>query len=474
MAGAQRHIIRREVLEVDLIGSEGEALALQRRLADLCRDRLAPQLEAAFATMVPEREHWVIERLAVDAGAFTLDTLEASFVDAVAGAVEQQIRELAAGSAAPLERTSVIAAGFTDTAAALASPAGRPDEVARRDEAEAAFAALVHFLSTGALPWWFDVGPLATLEGRLRAAWSDPGIFARYARATVAAASTPTMRLRLARQLSPAFLADLLSAVVPQSVRAVRELLEAPVSQGTSATAARIAEGLWQIAILAARAEGAAAREEAMRALEALRAAHLTSQALDAAIRTLLETMRPREQRTAASSEPPELDLGEGIFVACAGLVLLHPFLPQLFASLGIANDDRLIEPDRAMRLMHYLASGEREAAEHVLVLPKMLCGLEPGTPAEAPGAVTAAEAAEADALLEAVIAHWDALGRTSVDALRGTFLVRSGKLSRRGEDDVLQVEQQSFDVLMDRLPWGISAVRLPWMSRILWVEWTS
>jgi hypothetical protein len=75
-------------------------------------------------------------------------------------------------------------------------------------------------------------------------------------------------------------------------------------------------------------------------------------------------------------------------------------------------------------------------------------------------------------ALLAAVIGHWSALGDTSPDALRGTFLARPGKLSRRGDEDLLQLEPQAFDVLLGQLPWGIGTVFLPWMKRFLWVEW--
>jgi hypothetical protein len=71
------------------------------------------------------------------------------------------------------------------------------------------------------------------------------------------------------------------------------------------------------------------------------------------------------------------------------------------------------------------------------------------------------------------VIGHWDAVGDTSVGGLRGTFLVRPGKFFQRGNgDDVLQVEPRSFDILLDRLPWGIGMIQLPWMQKILWVEW--
>jgi hypothetical protein len=158
--------------------------------------------------------------------------------------------------------------------------------------------------------------------------------------------------------------------------------------------------------------------------------------------------------------------------VGAAGIVLLHPFLPQLFAALGIAQDDRILQPDRALGLLHFLATGQRVAPEYELLLPKLLCAVPPEQPVDS-CELSATEEDEAVALLAAVVRHWDALGDTSIDGLRGTFLVRPGKLSRRDGDDLLQLESRSFDVLLDRLPWGIGAIQLPWMTRILWVEWT-
>ena len=71
------------------------------------------------------------------------------------------------------------------------------------------------------------------------------------------------------------------------------------------------------------------------------------------------------------------------------------------------------------------------------------------------------------------MIQHWTALRSTSPDALRGTFLARPGKLSRRPDGDwLLQVEPLSYDILLDQLPWGISMIQLPWMPQMLRVEW--
>ncbi|WLE97130.1 MAG: contractile injection system tape measure protein [Candidatus Electrothrix communis] len=165
--------------------------------------------------------------------------------------------------------------------------------------------------------------------------------------------------------------------------------------------------------------------------------------------------------------------VGKGIYINNAGLVLLHPFLPQFFSALGIAEEEQLLQPERALCLLHFLATGQGMAPEYELMLPKILCNVPLDMPVEADVELTDKELEEAASLLTAVIEHWEALRNTSPDGLRGTFLVRPGKISLRGEDLLLQVEPQTWDILLEQLPWGISMIRLPWMERMLWVEWT-
>ncbi|HPU78951.1 contractile injection system tape measure protein [Accumulibacter sp.] len=180
-----------------------------------------------------------------------------------------------------------------------------------------------------------------------------------------------------------------------------------------------------------------------------------------------------RASRRPASRERARIDLTEGAYVDCAGVILLHPFLPRFFEALGIANDDQIVQAERALCLLHFLASGESVAPEPALLLPKLLCNVPVEAAVESDVDLTASETDEAMALLQAVIGHWDALRNTTPDGLRGTFLTRPGKLSQRPDGDyLLQVESQSFDILLERLPWGIGVVKLPWMERMLWVEW--
>lgn len=177
--------------------------------------------------------------------------------------------------------------------------------------------------------------------------------------------------------------------------------------------------------------------------------------------------------RHTAEPVPEHPDERRGLYVENAGLVLLHPFLPQLFGAMKITGDDELLRPGEALRLLHYLATGSEDAPEYELALPKILCGLPPASLAGEAEPLSDEEREESAALLSAVIRHWEALKNTSPDGLREAFLKRPGKLTRRHDGGwLLQVESNSFDILLDRLPWGFSMIRLPWMPSMLHVEW--
>ncbi len=162
-----------------------------------------------------------------------------------------------------------------------------------------------------------------------------------------------------------------------------------------------------------------------------------------------------------------------GIYTGLAGLVLLHPFLPQLFKALGIADDDNLLQPERAIYLLYFLATGRIDAKEYELVIPKMLCHFPLQRALESNIIIATAEQEEGSAMLAAVIRHWEVLKNTGVEGLRETFFKRSGKLSLLDNGEwLLQVESNACDILLEQLPWGISMIKLPWMQEMLRVEW--
>jgi hypothetical protein len=78
----------------------------------------------------------------------------------------------------------------------------------------------------------------------------------------------------------------------------------------------------------------------------------------------------------------------------------------------------------------------------------------------------------EAIVLLKEVVKNWPALKNTSPDGLRQMFIQRNGKLIQKEDNTKLIVERKAQDVLLEKLNWNISMIKLPWFSKILFTEW--
>jgi hypothetical protein len=192
-------------------------------------------------------------------------------------------------------------------------------------------------------------------------------------------------------------------------------------------------------------------------------------------------------RESAASNEVPAARVAYGgsepapepfaTAVACAGLVLLHPYLPQFFRSLEVdlRHQSRPDSPGvaRAAALLHFVATELDEPFELELGFIKILLGLTPDTTLSvSAGLISARDREEAAALLQAAVDHWGALKQTSTHALRTSFLQRSGLVRSDDNGWRLRVQSGPFDMLLTRLPWSLSLVKLPWMHTPLHCEW--
>jgi hypothetical protein len=166
----------------------------------------------------------------------------------------------------------------------------------------------------------------------------------------------------------------------------------------------------------------------------------------------------------------------QGYPLDAAGLVLIHPFVGELMKACGLLNENGSfrgdVERERGPLLLYLAATGNSAAAEPDLLLAKLFLGQDPGAAVPRSIEPSPGELHEIDGMLKSVITHWAALGNTSPAALRETFLARSGRLSRTGEDWRLRVEPRGVDVLIDRLPWAIGFALTPFMARPIRVEW--
>ncbi len=472
------HQILRQVVEVDVHGDEQVGLEVQRQVSHLCRHAVSAHLEAAFAPFDVDGRYYVIDRMEVDLGAVSLEGLEAALTRSLSAAVATKMRER----------------GLTPRTSETTG--SRDDPCLSRDEA--LLESVLHFLRHGRLPWWYAGANAQPLDEQLMSllssiagdAWQPGGgnSLLRSPQATFVEAlirnlrSDGRARERLLHQFSTPCVLTLLERMdAGQHARVLQALRTVRLSSLSGPLRDRFETGLVEAAIdavvSAARDAAPVTTEDLLRVSAARLAPRLSADDRKSLARTLGVEVRADLD---ARSPPPAQHHGEdtvasdGLHVENAGVVLLHSFLPQFFGGLGIARDDALVHPARAALLLHHLATGALTAEEHELVLAKVLCGLpiESPVPREAP--VTVEEQAEATALLDSVVRHWDVLRHTTADGLRGNFLARRGRIELREGDWVLRVETRSYDMLLDSLPWGVAHVKLPWMPRLMHVEWTA
>ncbi len=76
--------------------------------------------------------------------------------------------------------------------------------------------------------------------------------------------------------------------------------------------------------------------------------------------------------------------------------------------------------------------------------------------------------------LLKSAIQHWKILGKTSIDALRETFLKREGIIVFKDRNINLKVEQKGFDILVSKIPWSFQTIKLSWNDYIIYVDWNA
>lgn len=505
------HAIRQCRLHIEFNGNESEALAVQSRLSDYCQARLFPALERALDRCVPNTERWSLDHLEIDAGTVALERLEPDLPALLERALEQALR---AQPSSGTYLTSIPAAGGVTQRSALQS-------------LEEAWA---YFLTNGSLPWNFRLPEGEQLEPTLLKFWQE-NPSSPISGSVLAALQSANARKRLVRQFSEAFLIGLLERIAPNLKTAVTGILQRLKDAKPPTDAAQVFRScLWEAALASIHpAAGTTTETEIVRAAwqklpAAIKREDVLSDWLmqywpEVAV-TADRPYSPEKIQTptgpiSESGEPtrispsaqtkdqarlirsfktdaidsaetefasvfddeltkPHPDAAEGLYIENAGLVLLHPFLPSLFQALNIADEDAITRPERALCLLHFLATGQSTAPEYELILPKVLCNIPLTMPVASRVSLSAAETEEAEALLAAVIGHWDVLKNTGINGLRGTFLLRAGKIVLRDDGDwLLHVENKAYDILLEQLPWGMGTIKLPWMETMLWVEWT-
>ena len=185
--------------------------------------------------------------------------------------------------------------------------------------------------------------------------------------------------------------------------------------------------------------------------------------------------LRPSgRDKEAGASREEERPAGD-IYIANAGVVLAASYLQRLFDMLGLIEGPAFKDAASAVRgvhLLQFMVDESTASPEHLLVLNKIMCGVRTGIPIVREIDITDREKEAVEGLIQGMIQNWTALGNTSVAGFRESFLQREGRLRLDNNAWHLLVEPRAYDMLLDRIPWGFSTIRLPWMERVIYVDW--
>jgi hypothetical protein len=525
------HIVLRQYLEVSVTGAAPSAQWLDA-LGRYCQETISQVLTEAFDRQVPAQQHLVLDRLDLEVSVSSLDeqqwraSIEAALSEALTSLNLPTSQASPVGNGSPAWDQRPGEPGTKPTAAS-AHPSGSVSW----SEAAHPWRVMAFFLAEGRLPWWAGMGTWAEVETQLLTQLSAD---ASAAPAPAAAVPAPTAAAiqRTLFQWSPQGLRTLHRAYgldrsrqawFPRQVTALPATLIGDSLRERVALVADLwthwqpklpAKDLWQALLGGMRSlVGAQALAEWYAALlhqdwwhrpaltdprrslrEIFRSGDIPGfsargEAKEAetdgqqASAKAVEDRSARNQaaakeliRPADSATAGEVHSQEGEHVSLAGLVLLHPYLALFFEQLGLVvagQFESLRAQQQAIHLLGWLATGERDLSEDQLGVVSRLVGWPDATPLPRYVAWPEAWQSEGEVLLQAVIRNWGALGNSSVAALRDHFLQRPGLLTDTASGEHLLVESQAMDVLLQRLPWGLSPIWLPWRPRLLLVTWT-
>ncbi len=479
---------------------EGLARSLQDRIADFNREVLLPSLAEACDQLVDPDQLIRIEKLELDVGTLSLDNLEQVFREEILRQFREQVTK-------QLIRKGVE---FKDSEAPEITESTAERDIPTAIQRKADW--LAYFLEYGIKPWWQpSLSPsmkelidevVTQIPGRFFTRIA-PLLVSRTVRKRIGSTFTVEQLLLLAGIPDDDHLVQYWNSTLDYLIFRRKEIYVSTLFKidfgdhflqkvTPSLPVDKKKEKFWEALIvsyyrLLPDPFNTWIKEAGTDKLSVEEKEILSVMIREVSPQVLREWIKKHKTETEVAGKVKEKESEEGkktlkkiipdllLEVNNAGLVLLWPYLEMFFRELDLLEDDNFKDEEstwKGVHFLHYLGFGDTPAEEQDWALNKILCGLEISEMVPAEVIVQPHEKEECEHLLQAVIRNWKVLKNTSAEGLRQAFLRRNGIIKEDANGYILEVEKTAFDVLLEKLTWPISVVRLPWMPGLIHVKW--
>lgn len=420
------HIIHRQRI-ILATGFEALSQTVANEVSNVCKSDLPNLLQTVFDELAAEDEIVRINSLHIDVGTIPAEEIKTLFAEKVTEKIREAI-------------------------AIRKEKRNDKNDVEIIHKKQSLHEALLSFLQTGTLPWFFNANKKESFEMQMQKRFSEPDwqkikdwIKQNYAR-------QPVLVERLIYQFSDDLLNKIISSLSFTELnnwKAIYKNWKDEFRAVSNKKENEVRNEIW---------------------LNSFHQFLHPSQKENVIERTIDDTKNEVKRKPFVDNKSNEAQ-----YVSNCGIVLLHPFLEMYFDELSLLQKAQFINDEsckRAVLLLHYLATGETKLEEWNAVLQKALCGLALEETLLNTIELTDKEKEESNQLLRSVINYWTPLKNTSVEGLQSSFLQRAGKLEQKENGWLLTIEQKTIDVLLNKLPWGFSTIKLPWMNELISVDW--
>ncbi len=426
------HIIHKQKVNVQTDIS-ADAFTLQNRISNMFKNDLKNKLESLFDQISPNGKTLRIDKLELNLGTINKENLEAEF------------------SKKLIEQLSVKLSNANNTT-------GEEIKFEEIEHKHSIIDVLTFFLQHGYMPWYSSVRNFAEWESEMLHSFSEREWILLIDVLKKSVSANQNIIQRLVMQFSESFLEKILLILHNDLNTNWQTIFLEKYKAEYTITKQPAPFFFWQQVIIAALTT---ANKNDFENVLSQRITEVKAPVAD-------ETVINKTKRKDAL-------IGEEFFTDNSGIVILHPFLQMYFKELELLKENDFINIEsqqRAVLLLHYLATGETDVAEFNLLLAKFLCAIDFEEPVPNFIELTEKEKEESANLIKSITEHWKPLSNTSAEGLQNSFFQREGKLVQTENGWLLKVEQKTIDILLNKLPWGIGTIKLPWMQHILNVEW--